>query len=90
MFSFRKKLEMPVAGEALHGRSTPLPTAKQHFVLGRALKGPYPEGLAMAMFGLGAQLLGAWRRHLRYRGRLCRRPDTQSDLRRSVLRPHRA
>ena len=44
MFSFRKKLEMPTADEALPGRSTPIPTAKQHFVNGHALKGPYPEG----------------------------------------------
>jgi peptide-methionine (S)-S-oxide reductase len=53
MFSFRKMLEMPAAGEALPGRPTPIPTAKQHFVNGHALKGPYPDGLAMAMFGLG-------------------------------------
>jgi len=53
MFSFRKKLEMPAAGEALPGRSTPIPTARQHFVNGHALKGPYPEGLETAMFGFG-------------------------------------
>jgi peptide-methionine (S)-S-oxide reductase len=53
MFSFRKKLEMPAADEALPGRSTPLPTAAAHFVNGRALQGPYPQGAAMAMFGLG-------------------------------------
>lgn len=53
MFAFKKKLEMPAAGEALPGRATAIPTARQHFVNGHALKGPYPEGLAMAMFGLG-------------------------------------
>src|SRR6201987_4931049 len=53
MFSFRKKLEMPAPGEALPGRTTPIPTAQTHFVNGRPLKGPYPAGLAMAMFGLG-------------------------------------
>jgi peptide-methionine (S)-S-oxide reductase len=53
MFSFRKKLELPAADEALPGRATPIPTARQHFVNGHALKGPYPEGLEMAMFGLG-------------------------------------
>src|ERR1700722_12691255 len=51
MFSFRKKLEIPSADEALPGRSTAIPTARQHFVNGHALKGPYPDGLAMAMFG---------------------------------------
>ncbi len=53
MFSFGKKIEMPSPQDALRGRSTPIPTARQHFVNGHALKGPYPEGLAMAMFGLG-------------------------------------
>ena len=53
MFSFRKKLEMPAAADALPGRSAPIPTAREHFINGRALKGPYPDGLAMAMFGLG-------------------------------------
>ena len=53
MFSFRKMLEMPAAGEALPGRPTPIPTAKDHYVNGHALKGPYPQGLATAMFGMG-------------------------------------
>ena len=35
------------------GRSSPIPTAHEHYVNGHPLKGPYPEGLAMAMFGLG-------------------------------------
>jgi peptide-methionine (S)-S-oxide reductase len=53
MFSFHKKLEMPAPDDALPGRPTPIPTARQHFVNGRPLKGPYPGGLAMEMFGLG-------------------------------------
>ena len=53
MFTFRKKLEMPAAADALPGRTAPISTAREHFVNGRPLKGPYPEGLAMAMFGLG-------------------------------------
>ena len=53
MFMFKKKLEMPKAGDALPGRSSPIPTARQHFVNGRALKGPYPEGLESAIFGMG-------------------------------------
>jgi peptide-methionine (S)-S-oxide reductase len=40
-------------GEALPGRPTPIPTASHHFVNGRPLKGPYPEGLETAMFGMG-------------------------------------
>jgi len=53
MFMFKKKVEMPALGEALPGRPTPLPTATHHFVNGRALKGPYPDGLQTAMFGMG-------------------------------------
>jgi peptide-methionine (S)-S-oxide reductase len=53
MFMFKKKLEMPSAAEALPGRSTPIPTAREHFVLHRPIKGPYPEGTETAIFGLG-------------------------------------
>jgi peptide-methionine (S)-S-oxide reductase len=48
-----KKLGMPKAGEALPGRPDPIATADTHHVSGRALKGPYPEGLEKALFGLG-------------------------------------
>jgi peptide-methionine (S)-S-oxide reductase len=54
MFSLlRKKAEMPKAGAALPGRPSPIPTAETHFVNGHALKGPYPEGLETAVFGMG-------------------------------------
>ena len=53
MFMFRKKLEMPTAGDALPGRPNPIPTAENHFVLARPLKGPYPVGYETAIFGLG-------------------------------------
>jgi peptide-methionine (S)-S-oxide reductase len=53
MFMLRKKAEMPAPGAALPGRSTPIPTAKDHFITGRPLKGPYPQGMETAMFGMG-------------------------------------
>ena len=53
MFMFRKKLEMPSAADALPGRSAAIPTAAEHFVLHRPLKGPYPAGYETAIFGLG-------------------------------------
>jgi len=53
MFTFKKKLEMPSAATALPGRKEPIPTASRHFVNGRPLKGPYPEGFDSAIFGLG-------------------------------------
>ena len=48
-----KKTTMPKAEDALPGRDHPIPTATHHFISGRPLKGPYPEGLETAMFGLG-------------------------------------
>ena len=48
-----KKTEMPKPGDALPGRERAIPTASKHFVSKRSLKGPYPEGLETAMFGLG-------------------------------------
>ena len=53
MLFFKKKAEMPTRDSALKGRATAIPTAKTHFVNGRDLKAPYPEGLQKAMFGLG-------------------------------------
>lgn len=50
---FKKKAVMPSPADALPGRPTPLPTASEHFTLHRPLKGPYPEGLEIAIFGLG-------------------------------------
>jgi len=53
MFLFRKSAEMPTRETALKGRETPIPTAERHFVNGRPLQGPYPEGMERAVFGLG-------------------------------------
>ena len=49
----RKKSALPEPGAALPGRPDPVPTAEMHFVNGRPPKGPYPEGLEQAMFGMG-------------------------------------
>jgi len=53
MLFSRKKSTMIDAADALPGRETALPTAEQHFVNTRPLKGPFPEGLETAMFGMG-------------------------------------
>lgn len=50
---FKKTLGLPTAEKALKGRSQPIPTAREHFISGRALKPPYPDGIEQAMFGLG-------------------------------------
>ncbi|MCL5778514.1 peptide-methionine (S)-S-oxide reductase MsrA [Limibaculum sp. FT325] len=48
-----RKTVMPQADQALPGRAEPLATATSHFINGRPLAGPYPEGSEMAMFGMG-------------------------------------
>jgi peptide-methionine (S)-S-oxide reductase len=53
MFGLLKKTAMPSREAALEGRAFPIRTAETHFVNGRPLKGPYPEGSEMAMFGMG-------------------------------------
>ena len=50
---FARKTSMPTAETALPGRAEPIPTAEKHFVNGRPLKGPYPDGMRTAVFGLG-------------------------------------
>jgi len=53
MLFARKSSTLPDAAHSLPGRSTPLVTADSHFVNGRPLKGPYPEGFKTAIFALG-------------------------------------
>lgn len=55
MWSFlgSKKVKMPSAAEALPGRSEQMPVPEKHFVLGTTLLPPFPQGLELAMFGMG-------------------------------------
>jgi peptide-methionine (S)-S-oxide reductase len=64
-----KKLNLPSAADTLPGRDEPIATAETHFVNGRPLEGPYPEGTRIATFGLGCfwgaerifwQMPGVW------------------------------
>jgi peptide-methionine (S)-S-oxide reductase len=48
-----RKTTIPAQGEALPGRSTPLPLSGKHFVNGSQLKQPAVNGLEEALFGLG-------------------------------------
>ena len=53
MFGLGKKTEMPVASEALPGRQGKMSVVNQHFVKITPIQEPFPEGMEMAMFGLG-------------------------------------
>jgi len=53
MFGLGRKTHMPSMEEALPGRATPLRPPPEHYVNGHTLSGPVPEGMRMAMFGMG-------------------------------------
>jgi peptide-methionine (S)-S-oxide reductase len=53
MFFSRKQVEMVDAASALPGRDTEIPVPARHEVLGTPLKGPFPEGVDTAVFGMG-------------------------------------
>jgi peptide-methionine (S)-S-oxide reductase len=74
---FRKPPAMPTRETALPGRPVAIPTAERHFVNGRPLKGPYPEGSAHAWFAMGCfwgverkfwQVPGVWVTAVGYMG----------------------
>ncbi len=81
-----KKLNLPKPSEALPGRAKAIPTPSRHNVLKRPLKGPYPEGLETAMFGLGCfwgaerlfwQIEGVWVTAVGYAGGITPNPTYQ-------------
>jgi peptide-methionine (S)-S-oxide reductase len=53
LFGFGKKISLPSPAEALPGRQQEMPVPDRHYVNGNPLKPPFPEGLEMAMFGMG-------------------------------------
>jgi peptide-methionine (S)-S-oxide reductase len=53
MFGFGKKSTLPTPETALTGRAESISVPENHFVNGNPLKPPYPEGMELALFGLG-------------------------------------
>ncbi len=53
MFVDSHKLKMPTPHEALPGREQAMPVPERHFVNGRRMVPPFPEGMALALFGMG-------------------------------------
>ena len=48
-----KKIQMPTLEQALPGRDHPIKVPEQHYVNGNVLSPPFPNGMGLAMFGLG-------------------------------------
>src|SRR5688572_17108730 len=51
--SANQKTRMPSREEALPGRSQAIPVDEKHAVHGTRMKAPWPDGMQVAMFGLG-------------------------------------
>src|SRR3989442_6118451 len=51
--AWKKKVAMPPREQALPGRPQPMPIVDRHAVSGHAIAPPYPDGLELALFGLG-------------------------------------
>lgn len=80
---FNKSAELPTAETALPGRAAPPATDEVHFVNGRPLKGPHPEGFETALFGMGCfwgverifwNLPGVWVTSVGYSGGITPNP----------------
>ena len=50
---FDRKLKKPSKQTALPGRFEPMDSGTHHFISGNELHAPYPEGMELAMFGMG-------------------------------------
>ena len=61
MWKWQRSLRMPSPTEALPGRAAPMPVPARHFVNGHPLAPPFPDAMALALFGLGC-FWGAERR----------------------------
>lgn len=81
--SIRETAGLPDAATALPGRDTPLPTDAVHFVNGRSLQGPHPEGFETAILGMGCfwgverifwSLPGVWVTSVGYSGGITPNP----------------
>ena len=81
-----QKTRMITADDALPGRATPMPVPAAHFVNGRPMAPPYPDGLAWVDFGLGCfwgaerrfwQTPGVWVTAAGYAGGFTPNPDYQ-------------
>ncbi len=81
-----KKTTMPTEETALPGREEALVVPENHFVNGRPLKGPYPDGLEIIYLGMGCfwgaerlfwQTPGVWVTAVGYAGGFTENPTYQ-------------
>ncbi len=84
MFTLRRQIQLPAPGEALPGRDQVMTVTNRHWVHGRPLLPPFPEGLELALLGLGCfwgaerrfwQLEGVWTTAVGYAAGLTPNPS---------------
>ena len=84
LFANPASLRLPTAAEALSGRDVPLPVPAGHFVHGRPIVQPFPEGTRKTVFGMGCfwgaertfwELDGVYSDRRRLCGRVHEEPD---------------
>lgn len=84
MFTFRRQMQLPDPGEAPPGRDQVMTVINRHWVHGRPLLPPFPEGLELALLGLGCfwgaerrfwQLEGVWTTAVGYAAGLTPNPS---------------
>ena len=84
MFAFRRQIQLPAPGEALPGRDQVMTVTNRHWVHGCPLLPPFPEGLELALLGLGCfwgaerrfwQLEGVWTTAVGYAAGLTPNPS---------------
>ena len=83
---FHGKIAIPSSEDALPGRDEPVPVPAKHFVNGNPLAPPFPEGLELALFGMGCfwgaerqywELPGVYTSAVGYAGGYTRNPTYQ-------------
>lgn len=67
LFGLGKKATLPKPEQALPGRDRVMAVPSSHYVNGNLLKPPFPEGMEMAMFGMGC-FWGAERKFWQLKG----------------------
>lgn len=53
MFTDPRKLRMPAPADSLPGRADKMRVAAKHAVVGTRMEAPFPDGMQLAMFGMG-------------------------------------
>jgi peptide-methionine (S)-S-oxide reductase len=64
---WEQKMKLPRPDEALRGRSETMPITNRHYVNGNPLLPPFPEGMELALFGMGC-FWGAERKFWQHAG----------------------